>query len=122
MDRGNASDGREPAMEQLEYETARAKPAGTILRGIPCFMFVLTLFVIFHNGMEEPFGILSFEDIIIQVGGTSAIIIGWIVWFLIAARNKTAIPTVLLIACWAASNVWIAQWLLIGFFNEPWNH
>src|SRR4051812_24892636 len=111
-------------MQPLVYGTSHppAAPPWLVLGALPLVAGAITLFALWHNAVEEPFGIFHIMDAAVQVGGPVMAATAWFAWFWIAVRcHQFAWFVLLPVACWAVLNLWVAQWLLVSYFYEPWN-
>ena len=116
-------------MEALEYRSAgttrddvrRQTRALAPLVMVPAASLVVTWLLFLHMAHGEPFMVFSWDEVVIFGGGLLLVIGLWAAWFWLAIRRRRlAWPIVALVACWAAGNVWVAQWLLVAYLREPW--
>jgi hypothetical protein len=74
-----------------------------------------------HSAVEEPFGIFSVSDAIIQVGSPVLATALWTYWIVLATRRRLRPRVLLPSLAWAGLHLSFALWLGIGYFHEPWN-
>ena len=111
-------------MLRLEYQSVRPKRAvpSVTLGLVPAVTFLLSFFVVVHNGNEEPFGVFQWSDALIQVGGPALVTGLWVWWLYVALIQEDLRPLLLLpLTAWAALNVLLVAALAAGYFCEPWN-
>jgi hypothetical protein len=112
-------------MQMLDYNSGgqTRTRADIALVALPLAAGMVTLVVAGHNLWEEPFGVFTISDAIIQVGGPLVVLGLWAAWGVLAVRRRRRprFPGIAAVLCWAALNLWIAQVFLVAYFHEPWN-
>jgi len=101
-------------------------PAATALTtaalvGFPLAAALITLVVMFHSALHEPYGVFSIGDAVVQVGGPFAAIVPWPLWFWLAwIKRRLPWPVLVPVACWATLNVLVALSFVVSYFHDPW--
>ena len=100
----------EPTTEELSYWP---------LIVLPVVAFLALSIASGHAAGEEPFMVFSITDALMEVGAPLLVAVIWAAWFLLAMK-RLAWHTLLVVACWALANIWVAQWIVVMYFREPW--
>jgi len=111
-------------MQPLDYRCPASSTVGfpPSLVAAPIIAAVVTILAAGQSIVEEPFGIFSAGDAIIQVGSPILAVGLWGYWCVVARRKRLPIAAVLPLVAWAGLHLWFALWLGIGYFYEPWNY
>jgi hypothetical protein len=116
------------AMHVLGYRGPQSVDEPTTEEASPWPLIVLpivalvNLFIAFGHAVgEEPFMVFTVRDALIEVGAPLLVVVIWAAWFLLAMkRHRLAWHALLVVACWAMANIWVAQWIVVTYFREPW--
>jgi hypothetical protein len=111
-------------MAPLDYASPPddRRPSAAPLIALPFAALAVTVIVVGHNLWAEPFPVFSIVDALIQVGGPVGVLALWIVWSVIARRQRRPRRVDLVVTlAWAALNLWAAGIFATAYFDELWN-
>ncbi|HEX8323656.1 MAG TPA: hypothetical protein VF595_07050 [Tepidisphaeraceae bacterium] len=112
-----------------EFDTQIRSPTDTwsstfcdaIVLVLPFAISFLVFMIAGMHAMEEPYGIFTWPDAALQVGGPILVVIGWLGWFCLfwSRRRKIGLLS-LSVMLWAIVTTCYACQFAKSYFGQPW--